>query len=205
MEGLTPGSPASFDISANRLAKKWSAIDQVRRSLWTVAWPLFRFSPRPLWSWRVFLLRLFGAAIDHDVHIHPTVCIEIPWNLQIGRYAAIGDRAIIYNLGMVKIGSATTISQGAHLCAGTHDYRRREFPLIKAPISVGKNVWICADAFVGPGVEVGDHAIVGARAVVMRNVVVGSIVAGNPAVVVKNRTVMTTDGQENGTPASSSS
>jgi putative colanic acid biosynthesis acetyltransferase WcaF len=70
---------------------------------------------------------------------------------------------------------------------------------------VGKNVWICADAFVGPGVEVGDYAIVGARAVVMRNVMIGSIVAGNPAVVVKSRMVMTTDGQENGTPASSSS
>ena len=199
MERLTPNSPVAFDIGANRLAKKWSTAEQVRRSLWAMAWPLFRFSPRPLWSWRVFLLRLFGAVIDHDVHIHPTVSIEIPWNLQIGKYAAIGDRAIIYNLGMVKIGSATTISQGAHLCAGTHDYRLDEFPLVKAPICVGNQVWICADAFVGPGVEIGDYAIVGARAVVMRSVKAGSIVAGNPAVVIKNRTIMTADRQENGT------
>ena len=189
----------SFDVGANRLAKKWSTAEQVRRSLWAIARPLFRFSPRPLWNWRVFLLRLFGAAIDHDVHIHPTVAIEIPWNLQIGRYAAIGDRAIIYNLGMVKIGSATTISQGAHLCAGTHDYRLREFPLVKAPISVGNQVWVCADAFVGPGVEIGDHAIVGARAVVMRSVDVGSIVVGNPAVVIKSRTAIA-DGQPDGLP-----
>ena len=199
MERLTSRSPVSFDVGANRLAKKWSTAEQLRRSLWAIAWPLFRFSPRPFWGWRAFLLRLFGAGIDHDVHIHPSVSIEIPWNLQIGKYAAIGDRAIIYNLGMVKIGFATTISQGAHLCAGTHNYRIREFPLVKAPICVGNHVWICADAFVGPGVEVGDHAIIAARAVVMRSVNVGSIVAGNPAVVIKSRTVVA-DPQDTGSP-----
>ena len=54
-------------------------------------------------------------------------------------------------------------------------------PLIKSPISIGDEVWICADAFVGPGVHVGDGAVVGARAVVVKDVAAWNVVAGNPA------------------------
>jgi putative colanic acid biosynthesis acetyltransferase WcaF len=177
----------AFDIRANRSARKWSRVEQLLRALWAFAWILFRVSPRPLWWWRVSLLRLFGARIGKRVHIHPTVLIEIPWNLQIGSFSAIGDRANLYNLDMLTIGAGTTISQGAHLCGGTHDYKKREFPLIKAPILIGENVWVCADAFVGPGVEIGEGAILGARAVVLRDVAPDAVVAGNPARVIKTR------------------
>jgi putative colanic acid biosynthesis acetyltransferase WcaF len=53
--------------------------------------------------------------------------------------------------------------------------------LVKSPIDIGDGAWICADAFVGPGTKVGRHAVVGARAVVVRDVEDGAIVAGNPA------------------------
>lgn len=180
----------AFDILANRSARKWSASEQLGRGLWALAWPFFRFSPRYLWSWRVYLLRLFGAKIDLGVHIHPTVLVEIPWNLTIGKFVAIGDRAILYNLGMLTIGRGTTVSQGVHLCGGTHDYTKSEFPLIRTPIVIGQNVWICADAFVGPSSEIGDRAIVGARAVVSGKVLPNSVVAGNPACVIKERPEM---------------
>jgi putative colanic acid biosynthesis acetyltransferase WcaF len=74
-----------------------------------------------------------------------------------------------------------------HLCAGTHDYRFAHLPLIKSPISIGKGVWLCADAFIGPGVSIGEYAIVGARGVVMKDVAAWHIVAGNPAVFIKQR------------------
>jgi putative colanic acid biosynthesis acetyltransferase WcaF len=181
------GNTPPLDISGNRSARKWKTSEQLLRGIWAAAWLLFRFSPRPLWWWRVFLLRGFGAQIERGVHIHPTVLIEIPWNLQIGRFTAIGDRVILYNLGMLTIGARSTISQGAHLCGGTHDYMKSEFPLIKAAIFIGANVWICADAFVGPRVKVGDGAILGARSVVLRNVPRNTIVRGNPAKIVKRR------------------
>lgn len=168
-------------VEQNRAARKWSRGELTGRLAWAVAWPLFRFSPRICWKWRRFLLRLFGAKIGKQVHIHPSVRIFIPWNLTIGDWSSVGFDALLYNLGPLKIGSRVTISQRAHLCGGTHDYRDPTMPLVKSPISIGDEVWICADAFIGPGVTIGDLAIVAAGAVVSKSVDIRQIVGGNPA------------------------
>lgn len=175
----------SVDVPANRAARKWSRREQIGRLLWGLALPLFRLSPRPLWGWRRGLLRLFGANVARHVHVYPTVRIAIPWNLDLGAQCAIGDHAILYALGPISIGERATVSQGAHVCAGTHDLADPARPLLKPPIRIGPDAWICADAFVGPGVSVGRGAIVGARAVVVRDVDDGTTVVGNPARVVK--------------------
>jgi putative colanic acid biosynthesis acetyltransferase WcaF len=117
------------------------------------------------------------------------VRISIPWNLDVGAQSAVGDRAILYALGTITIGPRATVSQGAHLCAGTHDLSQPDRPLIKPPIMIGADAWVAADAFVGPGVTVGEGAVVGARAVVVNNVEPGHIVAGNPARTIAKLTV----------------
>lgn len=178
---LNSSIPLNVDIEANRAAAKWSRREQVGRILWSLAWPFFRFSPRPFWVVRRVLLRLFGARVGSHVHLYPTVRITIPWNLTIGDHAAVGDGAILYALGPITIGANATVSQGAHLCAGTHDFRSPSMTLIKSPIHIADSAWICADAFIGPGVEIGASAVVGARAVAMRSVAPGLVVAGNPA------------------------
>jgi len=111
----------------------------------------------------------------------------VPWNLDIADEASVGDSAILYNLGLVTIGSRATISQHAHICAGTHDHRRVDMPLLKRPVTIGRGAWICADAYVGPAVTVGEMAVVGARAVIVRDVPPGAIVVGNPARAVGQR------------------
>jgi putative colanic acid biosynthesis acetyltransferase WcaF len=121
------------------------------------------------------------------VHIENTARIQHPWLLEVGDFSAVGDRARIYNLGKVTIGERATISQLAHLCAGTHDYTRADMPLRKEPIVVGNDAWICADAFIGPGVAIGEGAVVGARAAVFEDVAPWSIVGGNPARLIKRR------------------
>jgi len=171
----------STDISSNRAARKWSRAELAGRLLWTIAVPLFRFSPRILWGWRRALLRAFGAKIGKYAHIYPTVRITIPWNIDIGEEAAVGDHAILYALGPIRIGARATISQYAHLCAGTHDWRDPAMPLVKTPIVIGDDAWVCANAFVGPGVTIGQRAILGAGAVTMKDVEAGAIVGGNPA------------------------
>ena len=127
------------------------------------------------------MLRCFGGRIGRDVHIYPSVRIAIPWNLDIGEQSAIGDRAILYSLGPVRLGRQVTLSQYAHICAGTHDHTKPDMPLVKALVTIGDGAWVCADAFVGPGVQIGAEAIVGARCVVMKDVEPAAIMIGNPA------------------------
>jgi putative colanic acid biosynthesis acetyltransferase WcaF len=178
-----------LDVKQNRQARKYTSGDMIRRVLWTFAQPLFRISPRPCFGWRRFLLRCFGAKIGASVHIYPSATVYFPWNLEVGDESAVGEQVFIYNLGRVTLGSRVTISHRAHLCAGTHDHTKPDFPLVRPPIVIGSDAWICADAFVGPGVTVGEEAIVGARAVAMKDVKPRSIVVGNPARESKKREI----------------
>ena len=170
-----------MDVSQNRQDRKWTRRELAGRVLWAACGPLFRWSPRLLWGWRRWLLRCFGAKIGSQVQIHPSVNIFIPWQFEMGDWGSIGFEALIYNLGPITIGEKVTISQRAHLCAGTHDFRDPTMPLQKRPISISEEVWICADAFIGPGVSVGARAVVAARAVVLKDVEPGTVVGGNPA------------------------
>jgi len=176
------------DIRQNRRTKKWSLAELIGRAAWEMlSTPLFAWTPRQAWEWRCIVLRAFGAHIHRGVHIHPSVKIAVPWTLYIGENSAIGDAAIVYSLGPIRIGKHVTISQYAHLCAGTHDFRKRDMPLVRASIEVGDGAWICADAFIGPHVRIGAMSIVGARAVVVRDVPEKTIVAGNPATSIGQR------------------
>ncbi|MCW5550903.1 MAG: putative colanic acid biosynthesis acetyltransferase [Verrucomicrobiae bacterium] len=176
-----------MDIIANRSAPKYSTDEILHRVLWALGQWLFRFSPRPCFGWRRFVLRCFGAHIGRDVNLYPSTRIYFPWNLTVGDWSAIGEEAFVYNLGPVVLGQKVTVSHRAHLCAGTHDYTLADLPLQKPPISIGDEAWNCADAFIGPGVRVGESAVVGARAVVMKAVEPWTVVAGNPARFVKKR------------------
>jgi putative colanic acid biosynthesis acetyltransferase WcaF len=175
----------NLDIAANRRAQKWTNREMIGRLAWEVLGArLFAWSPRPAWGWRRSILRLFGAKVGQHVRIDPTARIAIPWNLTLGDFAGIGARATLYSLGPISIGKNATISQNAHLCAGSHDFRGPMMRLTKPPICVEEGAWICADAFVGPGVTIGEFGVAGARAVVVRDVAPGVVVAGNPAVQV---------------------
>lgn len=161
------------------------------RILWMPGRLVFRLIPRPFFAARNLLLRMYGATVGRSVHIYPSATVYFPWCLRIGDYSSIGEHAYLYNLGTVSIGARATISHKAHLCAGTHDYADPALPLVREAIAIGDDAWVCADAFVGPGVRIGRGAVVGARAVVVRDVDDWSVVAGNPARHVKYRQLRT--------------
>ncbi len=166
----------------------YSKKEKFLRLLWgCVQSTLFRWSPRPLWPFRNALLRLFQAQIGNNVRIYNSARISYPWLLSVGDETSIGDEVIVYNLGRITIGQRVTLSQRSHLCAGTHDYSNIDMALIRSSITINNDAWICTEAFVGPGVIVGEGTIVAARAVVVKNVLPWTIVAGNPAQLVKER------------------
>ena len=103
-------------------------------------------------------------------------------------YSSLGRRVIVYSMAPVSLGLRTVVSQGVHLCTGTHDYESEIFQLYARPISIGDDSWICADAFLGPGVSIGDGAVIGARAVVTRDQPAWMVCAGNPCRPLKLRT-----------------
>lgn len=173
----------------NRRAVKYSPQEKMLRVLWMLGRVVFEWSPRPCFGFRRWWLRLFGAQVGKAVNIYPSAHIYYPWNLEIGAWSCIGEWALVYNLGQVTIGENVTISQRVHLCAGTHDYRSMEMPLIKLPIVIESSAWICADAFVGPGVTVAVGAVVGARGVAVKDVPEWTVVAGNPSRILKRRSL----------------
>jgi len=175
----------TLDRSAPR---PYTAREYAARLAWRVAEAvLVRPSPRRAFAWRRFWLRAFGAKVSPRSGTRPGTRIEHPWLLEMGDWSILDDGVHVYNLGRVVIGSHSVVSQGTMLCAGTHDYTQPTLPLVRAAVTIGSGVWVCAQAFVGPGVTVGDNAIVAARAVVTGDVEPGVIVGGNPARVIKRR------------------
>lgn len=170
-----------------RILQNYTLKEVVLRVLWGAGKILFRLTPRPCFQLRSRILRCFGAKVGRNVNIYPTSNIYYPWNFEIGDESAVGEWALVYNLGPISIGNRTTVSQRVHLCAGTHDYREIPMPLLKPSIVIGDEVWVCADAFVGPSVTIADRAIVAAASVVVKNVKTAQIVGGNPAVRIKER------------------
>jgi len=185
--GATPayeGTPTQMQPEAS----PWTFREKVGRAIWMlVGRPIFRLSFHNWYGFRAWLLRLFGAKVARGVAIRPTVNIEVPWMVDIEDDATIGDYAILYSLGMIHIGKRSIISQYAHLCAGTHDYADHTFKLIRSPISIGDDVWVGADAFIGPGVRVDSLSVVGARSSVYKNAGPRQVFVGNPAKPIKER------------------
>ena len=156
--------------------------ERVRGFWWSIVrFTLFRWSPTAFNAWRRSLLRLFGARIHRTAVIAPSVRIDFPWNLRIASDVVIVHGAIVNCMGKIAIGRGTRISQYAHLCAGTHDYTSRDMRIIRCPITIGRNVWIAADAFVGPGVTIGDGVLLAARSSAFRDLPPGQICIGEPA------------------------
>ena len=171
-----------------RHAPSFSLANRMLRVVWMVVWTgLCRFTPPPMWGWRRLVLRLFGARIGRGAKIYGSTRIWHPANLELGSGAMLGRGVNCYNQGMIVIGAGSVISWNATLCSSSHDFNDPAFPLVLRPIRIGADVWIAAEAFVGPGVSVEDGAVLGARSVAMRDLAGWSLYSGNPAQKVRDR------------------
>jgi putative colanic acid biosynthesis acetyltransferase WcaF len=176
------------DAIKSRTESPFSHRHQLLRLLWGMVWVLlFRPSPRPFRAWRRGLLILFGARIDRTANIYPGVRIWAPWRVVVGADTGIADGVLLYSQDWIRIGDRVVISQESYLCAGSHDYTQDSFPLITNPIDIGNDVWIAARAFVHPGVKVANGVVVGACAVVTKDLPEWTVCAGNPCKVIKER------------------
>jgi len=184
----TPPREVTTHTQASAYASPWSLRARLGLLLWSAAWTLLcAWTPKPFNLWRLFVLRCFGTKIDGLPFVHARARIHIPWNLRLAHRACLGDRSNAYSLGKITLGEGCTIAQEAYLCTGTHDFASSALPLQTAPITIGKDAFIGARALILPGVQIGERAIVGAGAVVTKDVPASAIVAGNPTKVIGTR------------------
>ncbi len=156
----------------------------MKEALWLLSKILFFLNPFPWPSGlRVFLLGLFGARVGRQVVIRSGVNITFPWRLTVGDHVWIGEDVLVLSLAPVTLGSHVCVSQRAFLCTGSHDWRRESFDLQVRPIVVEDEVWIAAQAFIGPGTSIGAGSIVCAGTVLMKSIPPQSLAKGNPAEV----------------------
>ena len=182
-------SEKTVDLSkyTNALSRK----HQLVRILWAIIWGVFaRPFPRSIGSgWKRFLLRLFGANISRTAIVYSSAKVYYPANLVMKDYSCLASGVKCYNVAQITIGANTTVSQGVLLCTASHDITDSHHALITAPIIIEDQAWVAAEAFVGMGVTIGEGSVVGARAVVVKDVEPWTVVAGNPAKEIKKRVI----------------
>jgi putative colanic acid biosynthesis acetyltransferase WcaF len=144
---------------------------------------LYRLSPTVLHGWRRMLLRCFGGRIGAGAHPYPRAKIWAPWNLTMETGSCLANDVDCYCVAPIRVGAHATVSQYSYLCSASHDPRDPAMPLIIAPIVIESYAWVAADVFVGPGVTVGEGAVVGARSTVIQDVAPWTVVAGAPAIL----------------------
>ncbi|WP_282069429.1 putative colanic acid biosynthesis acetyltransferase [Olleya namhaensis] len=171
----------------NTLSRK----HQIARLLWSVVWlVLARPLPRSIGNtWKLMLLRLFGAKIHAKAVVYSSVRVYAPWNLEMHEYACLAPEVDCYNVAKVTIGAHATVSQKTYLCTASHDITKSDNPLITAPIILKDQSWVGASAFIGLGVTIGQGAVVGATASVYKDVEFWTVVGGNPAKFIKKRVI----------------
>ena len=166
----------------------FSLENRLVRAAWIGVWLVCAaWTPRQLAPWRRWLLRCFGARMAPGSDVRASARVWFPAHLEMARGAVIGPGVNVYSMGTISLGEDVLVSQGAHLCAGTHDCDSPQFQLVAKPIRIGAKAWIAAEAFVGPGARIGEGAVLGARAVAFGELEPWTIYSGNPAKPIRRR------------------
>lgn len=124
------------------------------------------------------------AFVGKGATIRPPFHCDYGFNISLGDGAFLNFNCVILDVVAVTIGARTQIGPGVQILAADHprDAAERAGGLeFGRPISIGANVWIGGGAIILPGVRIGDDALVGAGAVVTRDVAPDATVVGNPA------------------------
>ena len=154
----------------------------LKRGIWFLMNSIFFINPlNPFSSLKTALLRAFGSKIGKGVVVKPNVNIKYPWKMTIGNNVWIGEGVWIDNLAPVFVGDNTSISQGALLLTGSHNYKNSTFDLIVKEIILEDGVWIGAKSIVCPGVTCKSHSVLTVGSVATKNLEPYFIYQGIPA------------------------
>lgn len=127
---------------------------------------------------------LFYGKIGEGSYMMPPLTVVGANAISIGKNVFIMDGVLMMGSGGITIDDHVQMAANVQILSNNHDLRDREV-ITLAPVHICRNAWIGAGATILPGVTIGENAVVGAASVVTRDVEPNTIVAGNPAKVLR--------------------
>lgn len=141
----------------------------------------------PVHFWRRGIYQLFGITMGKGSVIHMWARFYNPANITIGEDTIIGDHAFLDGRDRLTIGDHVAIASEVSIYNSEHDINSEDFRAVASPVEIGDYVFIGPRAIVLPGIKISRGAVVGAGAVVTKDVPAFAVVGGVPAVKVGER------------------
>lgn len=141
----------------------------------------------PIHHVRRLFYRLAGMRIGEGTSIHTGLRLYDPAGIEIGKDTVIGENAVLDGRGKIIIGNHVAFATGVMVYNSQHDIRDPQFAAVTKDVHIDDYVFIGPRAIILPGVHIGKGAVVGAGAVVTKDVPPGVVVGGVPAVPIGDR------------------
>jgi maltose O-acetyltransferase len=122
-----------------------------------------------------------------DIHLEPPFYCDYGENIHADEGVFINFGAVVLDGAIVTIGKKTLIAPGVHIYTARHPVNiedRRKWEDCR-PVTIGEECWIGGHATICPGVTIGDRSVIGAGAVVTKDIPADSLAVGNPARVIR--------------------
>lgn len=130
--------------------------------------------------------RLTGQKVHESFRLFPPFYTECGKNLTLGKNVFINACCKFQDQGGITIGDGCLIGHNVTIATLNHELNpANRASITPNPVKIGDNVWIGSDSTILPGVEIGDGAIIGAGSIVTKNVPANTLVAGNPAKIIR--------------------
>lgn len=179
MVEFTPTNTTPYSFKYKIKSRLWSLVNST----------FFRWTPFFFRRTRICMLRLFGAKVDWTCGISSHAKIIDPWNLSMGAHSSIGEDCCIRCRDKVIIGKNCCISRGVDILTASHDVSSSTFEMITKPVVIENNCWIATKSTLEKGIIIGEGGVVAACSNVVKDVAPWTIVGGNPAKCIKQRTL----------------
>lgn len=153
---------------------------------------LFKYCPSPIGDlFRRLIFKIFIKRAK-KVRVYERVTIWYPYNIEIGDNVTLNEGVFLSGYGQIKIGNNVRIGNGTTIITSDHNIPDRSFlikdaGLSKAAVVIGDDVFIGCNVTILKGVKIGKGSVIGAGSLVNKSVPEYSIVAGNPAKIIKER------------------
>lgn len=136
-------------------------------------------------DYRDLLNELFQDKLDESVSIVSPFYCDNGCRVKFGKNITINKGATFLSPGIIEIEDDVLIGPDVKIATVNHDLIDRHHKYYFKKVTIKKNAWICIGAIICPGVTIGKNSVVGAGAVVTKDVPDNTVVGGNPAKIIK--------------------